>query len=204
MIKKFGKVFIDVKEIIQIPEMICKSDINNIYTICMWVWNKDRDNISRVTIDSICVGNISKSRMKGESHQHATLKRDSANWLKANGHNNVEFEKGYPGGIADVRCNENKIAIECGWTDTDKIICGISNGWTVGWLCYKISMIAKDHHAVFPIMLFNAEKGIKLDSIFRIMTENEIDAMFADFIRTKPWREGARDNQGNVWRMKGI
>ena len=40
-------------------------------------------------------------------------------------------ERGYPGGRADIVCEAEKTAVECGYTKSDKVIRALSRGWSV-------------------------------------------------------------------------
>lgn len=182
---KYVKTVIDLN----IPATIQEQYIRGIYKDCLEVWNMDKDDVvSFAGVDSIVVGKSEVKKLGNEPRSHAILKFYAEKWLRGRGHDKIEFEHSGPGWRADVACPGARIAIECGGVeDISKVSRGVANGWTVCLMPYQTSKILyglNGFEELHHITIFGS-RGIKLESVFRFMTEEEIDRMHDDDIKIR-------------------
>lgn len=184
MFFKFGKKFVKSVIDLNIPDTIPQKYVRGIYKECLEVWNMDRDDVvSFAGVDSVVVGKAEVKKLGNEPQSHAILKFYAAQWLRNLGHNKIKFECNYTGGRSDVACMDEKIAIECGYIDRiSKVSYGVAGGWTVCLMPYQMceNSYGRDGFERLHYITIFSPKGIRLDSVFKFMTEEEIEKMHED------------------------
>lgn len=82
------------------------------------------------------------SQFSGQTDDHRYICANAARWLESEGFKWTARDLNYPGGIADVAVPESQIAVECGYTNAEKVLDGCSRGWTMIVMPYSAEVAA--------------------------------------------------------------
>lgn len=73
----------------------------------------------------------------GSGGRHMQLKLSAVAWMAARGLTDVQMERGYGVGIADVISYARRLAVECGDTEPRKLLDAVGAGYACLWLPYR-------------------------------------------------------------------
>lgn len=123
------------------------------------------------------------SQFSGQTDDHRYICANAARWLESEGFKWTARDLNYPGGIADVAVPESQIAVECGYTNAEKVLDGCSRGWTMIVMPYSAEVAA---HVFTP----SAGSCGSIDALFgKLPREDQIPWWRQAFNEMKPLNE---------------
>lgn len=103
-------------------------------SIALW----DHDRVCRFRKIGVPITATVQPGRGANGGAHMQFKLSAVAWLQARGIRHYEMERAYPGGIADIRVLDRRIAVECGNISKAEIniIHAVEAGWAVLWMPY--------------------------------------------------------------------